>query len=79
MLMYKEDGGFHNFRDEETEQARKDGWVDGEPVRARILAAKGTKPAPAPVVDLVEEPDTIEAQPATRRAGRPRKSISDYI
>lgn len=76
MLMYKGDGGFHNFRDEEIEQAVKDGWIDGEPVRARILAAKGDKPV---AIDHVAEPATIEVQPDKRRAGRPRKSISDYI
>lgn len=72
-LMYKEDGGFHNFRDEEIEQAVKDGWIDGEPVRARILAAKGAKHVHAPAIDPVSEPATINAQPEKRHAGRPRK------
>lgn len=40
MLLYKEDGGFHNFRDDEVEQAKKDGWVDGAPVWAALIAAK---------------------------------------
>ena len=60
MLMFKEDGGFHNFTDEEVAQARKTGWVDGEPVRQRILAAKN--------------PATIEAHEAPKPRGRPRKA-----
>ena len=80
MLMYKEDGGgFNNFTSSEVEQAKKDGWVEGEAIRNKILAAKGAKHVPAPAIDPVAEPATINAQPEKRHAGRPRKSISDYI
>ena len=67
--MYSEAGGFNNFPDDEVENARKNGWVDGEPVRQKLMAAK-LKP-----VAISEEPDTIKVQP-DRRAGRPRKGIT---
>lgn len=70
MLMYKEEGGFNNFRDDEVEQAKKDGWVEGEAIRNRILASKAVKLEQ--VVEVKEETATITAQPA-KRAGRPRK------
>lgn len=73
MLMYKEEGGFNNFRDDEVEQAKKDGWVEGEAIRNRILAAKAGKlDETVQEVVIQEEPATITAQPA-KRAGRPRK------
>ena len=60
MLMFNENGGFHNFTDEEVVQARKTGWVDGKPIRQAAIAAK-TKPA------------TIEPQVVAKRSpGRPR-------
>ena len=68
MLMYKQDGGFHNFGDHEVEQAKKDGWVEGEAIRAELIAKK-LKPA---------EPATIEAQPV-KRAGRPRKELPSFL
>jgi hypothetical protein len=70
MLMYKPEGGFHNFGDHEIEQAKKDGWVDGAPVRAALMTKKG-KPVAA-------EPATIEAQPV-KRAGRPRKELPSFL
>jgi len=73
MLMYKEEGGFNNFRDDEVEQAKKDGWVEGEAIRNKILAAKAGKlDEVVQEVVIQEEPATITAQPA-KRAGRPRK------
>lgn len=74
MLMYKEDGGgFHNFTSSEVEQAKKDGWVEGEEIRNRMLAAKAVKPKEVvQEVVIQEEPATIPAQPV-KRAGRPRK------
>jgi hypothetical protein len=73
MLMYKEEGGFHNFHEEEVEQAKKDGWVEGEAIRNRILASKsGKHDEIKQEVVIQEEPATITAQPA-KRAGRPRK------
>ena len=59
MLMYKPEGGFHNFGEHEVEAAKKDGWVDGTPVRERILALKQK-----PVIVAAHEP---------LRRGRPRK------
>ena len=73
MLMYKEEGGFNNFRDDEVEQAKKDGWVEGEAIRNKILAAKAGKlDEVVQEVVIQEEPATITAQPV-KRAGRPRK------
>ena len=63
MLMFKEDGGFHHFTDEEVAQARKTGWVDGEPVRQRIMVLKESA-----------KPATIEAHEAPKPRGRPRKA-----
>jgi hypothetical protein len=60
--MYKEDGGFHNFPDHDVAEATKDGWVDGNPVRARTLALK-------------QKPDIVVAHEVSRR-GRPRKEES---
>ena len=37
--MFKETGGFHNFKDAEVEDAKKNGWVDGNPIRKKLLAA----------------------------------------
>ena len=67
MLMYSENGGFHNFPDSEVEQAKKDGWVDGAPVRAAALAAKARKPAP-----IALAAGSVTMEPHARR-GRPRK------
>ena len=61
MLMFNaNDGGYHNFQEEDVDAARKAGWVDGEPIRKAAIAAK-TKPA------------TIEPQVVAKRSpGRPR-------
>ncbi len=63
MLMFNENGGFHNFQEEEVAQAKKDGWVDGEPVRQRMIAAKN----PATIAPQVE---------AKRPPGRPRRNLA---
>ena len=63
MLMFKEDGGFHHFTDEEIAAARKAGWVDGEPIRQRIMALKGSA-----------KPAAIEAHEAPKPRDRPRKA-----
>ena len=68
MLMFK-DGGYHNFADGDVEQATKDGWVDGEPIRKTALAAKQSKP-----VAIVEEVATIPVQSEVKRSpGRPKR------
>jgi hypothetical protein len=68
MLMYKEDGGFHNFHYDEVDEAKKAGWVDGEPIRAALIAKK------MPVA-TVEVSDKLDAHEQKRR-GRPRKEDS---
>ena len=81
MLMYKEEGGFHNFRDEEVEQAMKDGWADGQKIFDNAIASK-IKTVPAPIkeepIAKQEEPAIIELQPEPRRAGRPRWVVSGH-
>jgi hypothetical protein len=63
MLMYKEDGGFHNFSDSDVETAKKNGWVDGEPVRAAIISKK----MPVAVIEVSDKLDVHEP----KRRGRP--------
>lgn len=66
------DGGFHNFTDDEVETARKTGWVDGEPIRQMFLDAKRTVAKPAETV-------TIQApQEEKRLPGRPRKEVPSH-
>jgi hypothetical protein len=67
MLMYKDDGGFRNVAEGEIEQATREGWIDGVPVRQRILAAKS-----GPIAKQ-EEPVTIETHEMPKQRGRPRK------
>ena len=74
MLMFKQDGGFHNFAPHEIEQATKDGWIDGEPIRQAALAAKRAAVAkPAEPVKL-----TVQSEPK-RAAGRPRKELPSFL
>jgi hypothetical protein len=68
-LMYKEECGFQNFSDTEAEVAKEDDWVDGEPVRQKLLAAKRV----AQPVAKPQEVATMPVQSEPRRAGRPRK------
>lgn len=70
MLMYKEEGGYHNFQEDEVVAAKADGWRDAEQQFAAALAAKRK---PAPVVAKVEEPATIAAHVEIKRRGRPRR------
>ncbi len=72
MLMFNENGGFHNFQEEDVAQAKKDGWVDGATVRDRLMKLKS-----APVA-VEAKPDTITAQPAPRSVGRPRKEATSF-
>ncbi len=69
-LMYKFEGGYHNFADSEVEAAMKDGWVDGDPIRE---AASRSKMNP---VETLTETATIDAPAAPRRMGRPKKAES---
>jgi hypothetical protein len=65
-LMFREDG-FHNFNDDEVESALKDGWVDGEPIRQKLLDAKRGIAKPVEKV-------TITVQPEVKRSpGRPKR------
>ena len=73
MLMYKEEGGFHNFADHEVEQAKVDGWIEGQSVWNKTMAEKMKW-----VLEKREEFATIDAQPA-RRAGRPKKGLSSIL
>ena len=68
-LMFKEDGGFHNFSDSEVEKAIKDGWVDGCPIRQKLLDAKQKQPIAKHV-----EVDILPIQSEVKRSpGRPRR------
>ena len=78
MLMFNENGGFHNFTDEEVVQARKTGWVDGEPIRKAAIAAKRkentvTLPTPSDSVTIAPQ---VEAK---RSPGRPRRELTPMI
>ena len=68
-LLYKEECGFNNFSDSESEVAKEDRWVDGDPVRQKLLDAKRS----AQPVAKPEESATLAAQPVKRASGRPRK------
>jgi len=70
-LMYSEDGGFHNFSDDEVDGAKKNGWVDGEPVRAALIAKK----MPVAVIEVSDKLDAHEP----KRRGRPRKEDSSKV
>lgn len=71
-LMFHENAGFHPIPECDVEQAKKDGWVDGAPLRAaRKVAAKN-------VANVVVS-DTITAQPVVRKAGRPRKEVPSIL
>ena len=70
MLMFKNDGGYHNFGDHEVAEAQSAGWVViSDDDRRRIIEAKRNG-MPSFLVA-----DTITPQPV-KRAGRPRKMPS---
>lgn len=75
-LMFNDgDGGFHNFQEDELEEAKKNGWVDGEPVRQRMMAMKRGTPVAKPV-----ETVTMPTQPEVKRSpGRPRKEVPSVL
>lgn len=73
-LMYKPDGGFHHFSDTEMEAAKKDGWVDGEPIMQAARDEKRT--AIAKPIEVA----TITTQPEARRSpGRPRNVVPSIL
>ena len=72
-LMYSETGGFCNFNDDDAESARKMGWVDGEPIRQKLLDAKRAIAKPIETV-------TITPQPEVKRSpGRPRNVVPSVL
>lgn len=76
-LMYSETGGFCNFNDDDAEAARKKGWVDGEPIRQKLLDAK--RAPKAPIAKPVEVA-TITPQPEVKRSpGRPRNVVPSVL
>ena len=75
-LLYSEEGGFQNFSDDEATAAKKAGWVDGEPIRQKLLDAK-RKPV-APIAKPVETV-ILTAQQEIRRPGRPRNVVPSVL
>ena len=75
-LMYNDgDGGFHNFQEDELEEAKKNGWVDGEPVRQRMMAMKRGTPVAKSVTS-----DTLSTLVEPKRSpGRPRKEVPSVL
>lgn len=61
-LMYSESGGFATFPDHESPT----GWVDGEPIRQKLLDAKRET---ATLTEVALQP----LQDTKRRPGRPPK------
>ena len=70
-LMFKENGGFHNFNDGDVAKATADGWVDGEPVRKALQDAKAGVAKPVETVTMTQQSpqDSVEK----RRPGRTPK------
>ena len=75
LMFNSNDGGFHNFEEDELDEARKIGWVDGEPIRQKLLDAKRVA---APIAKPVETV-TLTAQSETRRPGRPRNVVPSVL
>lgn len=73
LMFNSNDGGFHNFEEDELDNARKIGWVDGEPIRKAMLDAKRVPIAKSP------EPDTLSVQSVKRAPGRPRKEVPSVL
>ena len=72
-LMYSETGGFCNFNDDDAEAARKIGWVDGEPIRQKLIDAKRGIAKPVETV-------TIPTQSEVKRSpGRPRNVVPSIL
>ena len=73
-LMFKENGGFHNFNDGDVAKATADGWVDGEPVRKALMDAKMGIAKP---VETVTIPTATPQDTPPRRLGRPPKITAE--
>lgn len=74
LMFNSNDGGFHNFQEDELEEAKKVGWVDGEAIRQRIMDMKRS-----PVAKPVES-GTLTALVETKRSpGRPRKEVPSVL
>ena len=76
-LMYSETGGFCNFNDDDAEAARKIGWVDGEPIRQKLLDAK-RKPVAKPI-ETVTMTSQLEVREVKRSPGRPRNVVPSIL
>ena len=73
MLLYKEECGFQNFSNDETDTAKKDGWVDGEPIRQKLLDAKRAIAKPIETVTTTPQPEV------KRSPGRPRNVVPSVL
>ncbi len=79
LMFNSNDGGFHNFTDEDAEVAKKNGWVDGEPIRKSLLDAKRKASVKSETVTIEPvakpvETATIQEQAEVKRSpGRPKK------
>lgn len=80
LMFNANDGGFHNFEDDELESARKNGWVDGEPVRKAMLDAKRKPSEPiAKLAETVTMPAQPEVREVKRSPGRPRNVVPSIL
>lgn len=76
MLMYSPKGGFHHFPEGQVEDAKKDGWIDGQPIWDAAVKAKRKDTAKADTIVLANpvEVDTIPVQSEVKRSpGRPKR------
>lgn len=82
LMFNSNDGGFHNFQEDEIEEVVKAGWVDGEPIRKAILNAKRKDAAKSDTVTIanIPKPVTLSAQPEVKRSpGRPRNVVPSIL
>ena len=74
--MFKETGGFHNFKDAEVEDAKKNGWVDGESIRQKLMDAKippESSQSSAIVPPLANTEEVVTIQHVALHADKPRR------
>ena len=75
-LMYKEEGGFCNVHEDGLAAAQADGWVDGEPIRQKLLAAKKASVAVATSV----KPPIMGLQPSAKPlTGRSLREVPSIL
>lgn len=79
LMFNSNDGGFHNFQEDELDEVRKAGWVDGEPIRQKLLDAKRPKPTIQQVDLPVDVYVTMPVQSVKRAPGRPRKEATSIL